>query len=487
MEKAMNSSSLHSKFSFLCWGHSALLLATLLAVYFLVGFHPGLGVFLVLGAAFSIWGQRQLRQSLAPVQAAVDMAEKIGQGNFCHRITGVPDDNEIGRLIWAMNDMLDQLEAYFREAESSFRAQMDGRHERMAQSAGLHGSFREAADSHNTLLSSMSGHLRAQMKNILLGSAAQLNASNLISNLSSSQADLIGITEQMRKAAAAAALTATEATENQGAVAEVVTRLAGIGDRIHQVADAIAELNSRSQEINQAVTLITEISDQTNLLALNAAIEAARAGESGRGFAVVADEVRKLAEKTRAASQSIGEIMRGLTHDGEVMQDKAQEMREMTASSSAVVSELADTFGRFAASARETDRQSIRVHDKSFTTLVKLDHLIYKQRTYLALNTGGDSQYAQPVGVNHQQCRLGKWYLGEGKELFGHLPAYRALDLPHSRVHRGAHRVLEEITRDWESNSGTQMAIVEGLGEMESGSHEVMDLLDRMVAEKHPA
>ena len=483
----MSNSSLHSRLALLCWGQSALLLVTLLSIFALMGFHPGLIVFLVLGVALSAWGQRRLRLALEPVQQAVELAEKIGQGNFCCRITGVPDCDEIGRLVWALNDMLDQLEAYFREADSSFRAQMDGRFERITQVAGLHGRFSEAAESHNTLLASMSGHLKAQMKNMLLTNAGQLNAGNLIGNLTGSQADLIGITDRMRKAAAAATQTAAVAAENQSAVTDVVSHLQGIGERIHQVADAITELNARSQEINQAVTLITEISDQTNLLALNAAIEAARAGESGRGFAVVADEVRKLAEKTRAASLSIGLVMRGLTRDGEVMQANAQEMREMTDSSSAVVSELAATFGRFATSARETEQESIMVHDKSFTTLVKMDHMIYKQRTYLSLNSGGDSQYTQPVGVTHQQCRLGKWYLGEGKQLFGQFPAYRALDVPHAKVHNGAHRVLEEIKGDWESDSGVQMAIVDALGEMETGSHEVMAMLDRMVTEKHPA
>jgi methyl-accepting chemotaxis protein len=461
-------------------------LATVLAAFALQGFHPGLLAFLALGLAYSLWGQSYLRKTLAPLQSAVSLAEKIGQGDFSRRITGIPDTNEVGRLIWVLNDMLDQLEAYFLEAESSFRAQMDGRHERIAQFNGLHGGFREAALAHNTLLEGMAGHMRSQMRNMLLTRAGQMNSENLIGNLTGSQGDLIGITEQMRLAAAASTQTASDAMGNQNAVAEVVTHLAQIGTLIHQVADGITELNARSQEINQAVTLITEISDQTNLLALNAAIEAARAGESGRGFAVVADEVRKLAEKTRAASQSIGQVMQGLTQDGEKMQHNAHAMREMTDSSALVVSALAETFGRFAGAAQEIEKQSIRVHDKSFTTLVKLDHMIYKQRTYLSLNSGGDSQYMGPVSVSHLQCRLGKWYLGDGKDLFGSFASYRALDVPHAKVHNGAHRVLGEIQHDWQNSSAVQMAIIEGLDEMESGSRDVMALLDRMVTEKHP-
>lgn len=482
----MNSSSLHSKLVALCWWNAGLLLLTILVTFLLFGFHPALLVFLVLGAVLTWWGQRTLKRIVTPIHVAVELAEKIGQGNFSSRITGVPDNSEIGRLIWALNDMTDQLEAYFREAENSFRAQIDGRFDRVAQVSGLHGSFRIASESHNTLLGSMSGHLRAQMKNMLLTHTGQLNASNLVQNLLGVQADMLNFTQQMRGTAAAASQAANDADENRDAVFQVVDHLHEIDHRVNQVADAITLLNERSKEINLAVTLITEISDQTNLLALNAAIEAARAGESGRGFAVVADEVRKLAEKTRVASQSIGEIMRALTRDGESMQVNAHEMREMTASSAAVVNTLANTFGQFAEAAVLTKAQSIRAHDKSFTTLVKMDHMIYKQRTYLSLNSGGDTQFIQPVSVNHQNCRLGKWYSDEGKTMFGNLPAYKALDLPHSKVHGGAHQVLEQIGKDWENDTNVQMEILSGFQEMEAGSHEVMDLLDRMVAEKHP-
>ncbi len=90
---------------------------------------------------------------------------------------------------------------------------------------------------------------------------------------------------------------------------EILVKMDRIRSSVDETKEVIAELDSKSQQINEIVTLITRIADQTNMLALNAAIEAARAGEHGRGFSVVADEVRKLADESGRAANNISSLI----------------------------------------------------------------------------------------------------------------------------------------------------------------------------------
>ncbi|WP_017471285.1 methyl-accepting chemotaxis protein [Amphibacillus jilinensis] len=115
------------------------------------------------------------------------------------------------------------------------------------------------------------------------------------------------------------------------AVEKITNQMDLIGNQVKESIEVVHQLDQKTDQVNDILSLITDISNQTNLLALNAAIEAARAGEHGKGFSVVADEVRKLAEQTNGATSKtqvlIQEIQAGTSQVIDVITESANSIK----------------------------------------------------------------------------------------------------------------------------------------------------------------
>ncbi len=168
----MNSSSSRSEGSGFVWAMGLLLLVGAA----LQSWHEGWSAFALIWllptlACLVAWHsslQRQQRYVLE-IQA---IAREVAHGKFEGRLHKLPAQGLYHDLCWDFNDMLDQLEACFREQATVLHYASQGQYFRQAQETGLRGTFAKALAQTNQSLQAMAQAAAAEQ----LASAQKLAA-----------------------------------------------------------------------------------------------------------------------------------------------------------------------------------------------------------------------------------------------------------------------------------------------------------------------
>ena len=225
----------------------------------------------VLGILLSLWVAVSVCR---PLDTVVQGLDQIASGNLDMELPSTTRRDEMGHLLIQLRDMCSSLRHAVGSILDAATSIETGTAEVGAGIGEVGASIQEVASTANQFASNVqqvSDHARLM------------------------EQESHGVTEM--------------ADDGISRLTETTARMRAIDTQTQAVTRSIAELQTRSQEIEHIVTLILDIAGQTNLLALNAAIEAARAGDFGRGFAVVAEEVRRLANQTDSAAARISELV----------------------------------------------------------------------------------------------------------------------------------------------------------------------------------
>ncbi len=410
----------------------------------------------------------------------IKVLKNAADGKLSGRITGIPNDgsNE-SAFAWTINDVLDQLEAFMRDVETSIESAACGNVHRTTNPEGLHGMFRSTSEKLKLAISSIAIGYETKIKGELSDKLGTLGG-GMASALEIIQKDIVLSQNGSDEITKVSQKTAELSSKSLQSVENISDKLGVLLNSIASSHEIIVNLEQRSRDISNVVGLIKDIADQTNLLALNAAIEAARAGEHGRGFAVVADEVRKLAERTQKATQEIEITISTLQQEANEMRSSSDNISGIAEESNSVIHDFQQTFEELNANANQTSQISVTINNQLFTTLVKVDHIVFKSGAYSSvLGHNG----AHKTFVDHKNCRMGKWYESAGREKFGHTKSFSELESVHAKVHDSVLKNQEFVANGTVLKADNPKQIYNNFAEMESASAALFEKLDTMVAE----
>lgn len=128
-------------------------------------------------------------------------------------------------------------------------------------------------------------------------------------NISSISEDLVDIVSTIEIVEEKTNQSASAMITSQTHMEELINGMERTKKSSIESENVVSQLSEKTDEINNIISMVREISRQTNLLALNASIEAARAGESGQGFAVVANEIKNLAVDSDSKVKEIENVL----------------------------------------------------------------------------------------------------------------------------------------------------------------------------------
>ncbi|REK74710.1 methyl-accepting chemotaxis protein [Paenibacillus paeoniae] len=168
----------------------------------------------------------------------------------------------------------------------------------------------EDVSQHARSTTEASRHIAVSIEEASGGAHTQVNrATDMTKAVEGMTRSMLRITESASIVSDVAQETKEHSDRGNALIGQAMMEMETIGEAAEAMLAATKELESRSDEIGEITTIMSDIADQTNLLALNAAIEAAHAGENGRGFAVVAEQVRKLAAQSQSFAVQIAELI----------------------------------------------------------------------------------------------------------------------------------------------------------------------------------